>query len=92
MAYAVRPQYRIDPKTHEETNDIECYITIEYQKCVDDAVKKFEDEKWFGTARYDKALFLHPQLLRVCFTLRDAHKVAYARYEEVLNEVCGLLP
>ena len=92
MAYAVRPQYRIDPKTHEETNDIECYITIEYQKCVDDAVKKFEDDKWFGSARYDKALFLHPQLLRVCFTLREAHKVAYARYAEVLNEVGGLLP
>ena len=45
MAYAVRPQYRIDPKTHEETNDIECYITIEYQKCVDDSIKKLEDEK-----------------------------------------------
>ncbi len=92
MAFAIRPQYRVNASTNQETNEVECFIVIEYQKCVDDSVKKFENENWFKAAKYDKALFLHPQLLRVCFTMREARSIAYARYEEVLNEVGNLLP
>lgn len=91
-AYAIRPQYKIDPKTKNETNEIECFMVIEYGRCQDDAFKKYKDEKWYGAARYGKALFSNPSLLRVCFSMKDARKIAYARYETVVNEVGDLLP
>ena len=71
-AYAIRPQYRIDYLTKAETNDIECYVVIEYAKCENDAILQYENETWFGAERYGKALFLHPQLLRVCFSFKMA--------------------